>query len=113
MASGRFPPPVWAPGLLKTLLAGFQLALADSNWVVPPPAIRFRSRGDFMNQAVAQKAYKGVGMEGFTAGWYASLTYKALDEFKALPAPGFRPGSGPRRDAQAQFDGEIAGAGRG
>jgi ubiquinone/menaquinone biosynthesis C-methylase UbiE len=37
-----------------------------------------------MNRAVAEKAYKGMGMEGFTARWYASLTYKALDEFKAL-----------------------------
>jgi len=37
-----------------------------------------------MEHAVTQKAYKGMGMEGFTAKWYASLTYKSLDEFKAL-----------------------------
>jgi len=37
-----------------------------------------------MSQAVAEKAYKGMGMEGFTAKWYASLTVKSLDEFKAL-----------------------------
>ncbi len=30
------------------------------------------------------KAYRGMGMEGFTAKWYASLTRKSLDEFKAL-----------------------------
>jgi len=37
-----------------------------------------------MDLAPATKAYKGVGMEGFTARWYASLTRKSLDEFKAL-----------------------------
>jgi ubiquinone/menaquinone biosynthesis C-methylase UbiE len=37
-----------------------------------------------MNQAVAQKGYKGLGMEGFTAKWYASLTRKAIDDFRAL-----------------------------
>jgi ubiquinone/menaquinone biosynthesis C-methylase UbiE len=31
-----------------------------------------------------QQAYKGMGMEGLTAKWYASLTRKSLDEFKAL-----------------------------
>jgi len=37
-----------------------------------------------MNHAVSAKAYKGLGMEGFIARWYASLTRKSLDEFKAL-----------------------------
>jgi ubiquinone/menaquinone biosynthesis C-methylase UbiE len=37
-----------------------------------------------MNYAVSAKAYKGFGMEGLTAKWYASLTHKSLDEFKAL-----------------------------
>jgi ubiquinone/menaquinone biosynthesis C-methylase UbiE len=37
-----------------------------------------------MSQAVAGKAYKGIGMEGRTAKWYASLTAKSMDEFKAL-----------------------------
>jgi len=37
-----------------------------------------------MNRAMSEKAYKGLGMEGFTARWYASLTFKALDEFKVL-----------------------------
>jgi ubiquinone/menaquinone biosynthesis C-methylase UbiE len=37
-----------------------------------------------MNTAVSAKAYKGLGMEGFTAKWYAFLTRKAMDEFKAL-----------------------------
>src|SRR5579864_5235264 len=40
--------------------------------------------GRLMNQAVTEKAYKGFGMEGFTARWYASLTGKSLDEFKSL-----------------------------
>jgi len=30
------------------------------------------------------KAYKGMGMEGVVAKWYATNTRKALDEFKAL-----------------------------
>ncbi len=30
------------------------------------------------------KAYKGLGMEGPVAKWYASLTRKSLDEFKTL-----------------------------
>jgi ubiquinone/menaquinone biosynthesis C-methylase UbiE len=33
---------------------------------------------------VSAKAYKGLGMEGFTARWYASLTHKSLNEFEAL-----------------------------
>jgi ubiquinone/menaquinone biosynthesis C-methylase UbiE len=37
-----------------------------------------------MNHKVSEKAYKGMGMEGFTARWYASLTHKSLDEFKSL-----------------------------
>jgi len=37
-----------------------------------------------MNYVVSEKAYKGFGMEGVTAKWYASLTLKSLDEFKAL-----------------------------
>jgi ubiquinone/menaquinone biosynthesis C-methylase UbiE len=37
-----------------------------------------------MNHKVSAKAYKGMGMEGFTARWYASLTHKSLDEFKSL-----------------------------
>jgi len=37
-----------------------------------------------MNQAISERAYKGLGMEGYTAKWYASLTLKSLDEFKAL-----------------------------
>jgi ubiquinone/menaquinone biosynthesis C-methylase UbiE len=31
-----------------------------------------------------QKGYKGLGMEGFTAKWYAGLTLKSLEDFKAL-----------------------------
>src|ERR1700693_6309055 len=30
------------------------------------------------------KAYKGMGMEGMVAKWYATNTRKALNEFKAL-----------------------------
>ena len=37
-----------------------------------------------MQQAVSEKPYKGMGMEGLVAKWYASLTHKSLDEFKAL-----------------------------
>jgi ubiquinone/menaquinone biosynthesis C-methylase UbiE len=33
---------------------------------------------------VSQKGYKGLGMEGFTARWYASLTHKSIEDFKAL-----------------------------
>ncbi|HWZ32877.1 MAG TPA: class I SAM-dependent methyltransferase [Bryobacteraceae bacterium] len=31
-----------------------------------------------------EKAYKGLGMEGFTAKWYASVTRKSLEDFKVL-----------------------------
>ena len=31
-----------------------------------------------MSHAVADKGYKGLGMEGFTAKWYASLTIKFM-----------------------------------
>ena len=37
-----------------------------------------------MSTAISEKAYKGIGMEGFIARWYASLTHKSLDEFKSL-----------------------------
>jgi ubiquinone/menaquinone biosynthesis C-methylase UbiE len=34
--------------------------------------------------ASAVKPYKGMGMNGFVARWYAGLTSKSMDEFKAL-----------------------------
>jgi len=37
-----------------------------------------------MNHVTSEKGYKGMGMEGATARWYASLTRKAADDFKAL-----------------------------
>ena len=37
-----------------------------------------------MNSASSEKAYKGLGMEGVTAKWYASLTRKSMDEFVTL-----------------------------
>jgi ubiquinone/menaquinone biosynthesis C-methylase UbiE len=37
-----------------------------------------------MNQTTFQKGYKGMGMEGATARWYASLTHKSLDRFISL-----------------------------
>jgi ubiquinone/menaquinone biosynthesis C-methylase UbiE len=37
-----------------------------------------------MNSASSKKAYKGLGMEGVTAKWYASLTRKSMNEFVAL-----------------------------
>lgn len=49
-----------------------------------------------MDQAIVEKGYKGAGMEGLTAKWYASLTRKSMDDFKALArrvAAGLEPGS--------------------
>jgi ubiquinone/menaquinone biosynthesis C-methylase UbiE len=37
-----------------------------------------------MNHAASLKAYKGMGMEGRVAKWYAANTRKSLDEFKKL-----------------------------
>ena len=37
-----------------------------------------------MDQAVSAKGYKGLGMEGFTAKWYAKMTRKSLEDFKGL-----------------------------
>jgi ubiquinone/menaquinone biosynthesis C-methylase UbiE len=37
-----------------------------------------------MTHKVPEKGFKGRGMEGFTARWYANLTRKSLDEFKSL-----------------------------
>jgi len=37
-----------------------------------------------MEQEMVQKPYRGIGMEGLTAKWYASLTAKSMDDFKAL-----------------------------
>jgi ubiquinone/menaquinone biosynthesis C-methylase UbiE len=36
------------------------------------------------NRAVPSKAFKGMGMEGFIANWYARQTGRNLDEFKKL-----------------------------
>lgn len=49
-----------------------------------------------MSHAATEKGYKGMGMEGATARWYASLTRKAAEDFKALArrvAAETRPGS--------------------
>jgi ubiquinone/menaquinone biosynthesis C-methylase UbiE len=49
-----------------------------------------------LTQAPSIKGYKGAGMEGRVAKWYAANTRKALDEFKALArqvAAGLKPGS--------------------
>lgn len=35
-------------------------------------------------KAPSQRAFKGLGMEGLTAKWYASLTRKSMGEFEAL-----------------------------
>ncbi|HEY1759571.1 MAG TPA: class I SAM-dependent methyltransferase [Bryobacteraceae bacterium] len=37
-----------------------------------------------IQSAPSSKAYKGLGMEGLTAKWYASLTRKSMQDFKAL-----------------------------
>lgn len=37
-----------------------------------------------MSHAGAEKGYKGLGMEGPIARWYATQTVKSIDEFKAL-----------------------------
>jgi len=37
-----------------------------------------------MEHAVSVKPYKGLGMEGFVAKWYASMTQKSMEDFKAL-----------------------------
>jgi ubiquinone/menaquinone biosynthesis C-methylase UbiE len=37
-----------------------------------------------MNRASGEKAYKGLGMEGATARWYAAVTRKSMNEFVTL-----------------------------
>jgi ubiquinone/menaquinone biosynthesis C-methylase UbiE len=37
-----------------------------------------------MDRTSSEKAYKGLGMEGVTATWYAALTRKSMDEFVTL-----------------------------
>jgi ubiquinone/menaquinone biosynthesis C-methylase UbiE len=66
----------------NTQLTGFQAVLADSNWDVSRCPVMITKED--MKHAASEKAYKGFGMEGFTARWYASLTCKSLDEFKSL-----------------------------
>jgi ubiquinone/menaquinone biosynthesis C-methylase UbiE len=68
----------------NTQLAGFQLVFADSNWDASRCTVSIHFEGRLMNQPVSEKGYKGFGMEGFTAKWYASLTLRSLDEFKEL-----------------------------
>ena len=73
-----------ALGFQKAQLAGFQVVLADSDWDLSRLPVMIHFEGRLMNQAASEKAFKGFGMEGFTARWYASLTRKSLDEFKSL-----------------------------
>jgi ubiquinone/menaquinone biosynthesis C-methylase UbiE len=68
----------------NTQLAGFQLVFADSNWDTSRCIVMLHFEGRLMNYVISEKAYKGFGMEGVTAKWYASLTLRSLDEFKAL-----------------------------
>lgn len=42
----------------------------------------FRDSGE--HRQGAAKAYRGMGMEGLTAKWYASLTRKSMSDFEAL-----------------------------
>ena len=35
-------------------------------------------------QAMEAKGYKGIGMEGPIAKWYAKIAHKDIEEFKAL-----------------------------
>ena len=47
-------------------------------------------------ESASVKAYKGMGMEGWIARWYAANTGKSLEEFRALArrvAAGLAPGS--------------------
>lgn len=47
-----------------------------------------------MTTTASAKAYKGMGMEGMLAKWYATNTLKSLDEFKTLAgrvSSGLRP----------------------
>jgi hypothetical protein len=44
-----------------------------------------RDKEDLMSAYLSTaKPYKGLGMEGAVARWYASLTKKSLEDFKAL-----------------------------
>jgi ubiquinone/menaquinone biosynthesis C-methylase UbiE len=58
-------------------------AESDCNDTGFPVMIRYE-RNVFMEQAISGKAFKGRGMEGYTARWYASITRKSMDDFKAL-----------------------------
>src|SRR6516165_8509503 len=68
--------------------AGFRLAFVEL--MLGSRLIQLRIAGDkedpmsaFASSA-GTKPYKGLGMEGAVAKWYASLTKKSLEDFKAL-----------------------------
>jgi ubiquinone/menaquinone biosynthesis C-methylase UbiE len=65
-------------------LTGFERSLADSLWVLPESDAIIGVEENSMGQTRINKGYKGMGMKGITAKWYASLTLKSLDEFQAL-----------------------------
>src|SRR5579863_9206144 len=65
-------------------LAGFKAAFADSFCESGSRAVRIELKEDIMRHQMLDKGYKGMGMEGLTAKWYAALTFKALDDFKRL-----------------------------
>lgn len=67
-------------GTEKQSLTDVSAVFADSDWKAPPAGATI----PVMTDAISAKAYKGMGMEGFTARWYARLTLKSLNEFKIL-----------------------------
>jgi ubiquinone/menaquinone biosynthesis C-methylase UbiE len=65
-------------------LTGVRPPLTDINWDARRPSGKIHCERKFMENTLSQKAYKGLGMEGLTAKWYASLTRKSMEDFKAL-----------------------------
>jgi ubiquinone/menaquinone biosynthesis C-methylase UbiE len=64
----------------------FARAFAESEFRAPRlPATITADKEDLMSAHVSTiKAYKGMGMEGPVARWYAGLTKKSMEDFKAL-----------------------------
>jgi ubiquinone/menaquinone biosynthesis C-methylase UbiE len=65
--------------------ADWEFRFADSSLELRCNPTNIEAEEDNMAAHVSTtKAYKGWGMEGATARWYASLTKKSLGDFKAL-----------------------------
>jgi ubiquinone/menaquinone biosynthesis C-methylase UbiE len=59
-------------------------SIASTRWQTPASLTERIMMEKTISETAPAKGYKGAGMEGFVAAWYARQTAKDMDEFKSL-----------------------------